>query len=186
MPADAPPPRLAAAFLRIGGFAADAVFLAQLLALCGFFWWRAGASDLAGFSVIGGSVAGMLGVFSFGLFGFISWFWGAAAFWRTLHPPNLALAMIFAASYYALVYGYWMAQTAAAAGGALLAAACWRALPNHPRAWLALCLALMSLRYALPWRYSGIAAAGMALFVLAAWARAYCNEKEKSPAPSAP
>ncbi len=178
MPVNAAAPRRAALF-RVGAFLADAVFLAQLLALCGFMWWRAGGdSDAAGFSVVGGSVAGMLGVFAFGVFGFLSWFWGAAAFWRTLHPLNLALALVFAASYYALIYGYWKIQFAAAAVGAAAAAACWRLLPNHPRTWLALCLALMSARYILPWRYSGIAAAGVALFVLAAWARENFRRKE--------
>ena len=63
MSAPADSPRIAAAFLRTGGFLADALFLAHILALCGMLLWFLDKSDLAGFALIGGSVAGLLSVF---------------------------------------------------------------------------------------------------------------------------
>ncbi|MGI9307327.1 MAG: hypothetical protein ACR2P5_08515 [Gammaproteobacteria bacterium] len=151
---------------------ADTIFLAQILSIGGFALWQAGyVSDWAGFAVIGGSIAGMLGVFAFTAFGALSCFGGAAQFWRTLHPANFGLAMLFGAGYTAMFYGQWAAQAAAAACGLCAAMACARFLPNRPRAWLALCLILLMSRYALPWRYSGIAAAGLAPFILTLWSR---------------
>ena len=162
-------PRAVAVFLRTGGFLADTVLLAQLLALCGFALWFFGASDWAGYAVIGGAVAGMLSVFAFSLFGGLSWFWGAAAFWRTFHPLNLALTMFAGAGYAVVVYGKLAAVLAAAMVGFAAARGVLRLLPNHPRAWIAICIGVLSLRYALPWRLSGVAAAAVAVFVLTAW-----------------
>lgn len=169
MNADAP--RLAVSVLRTGGFLADTVLLAQLLALCGLLLWFFGESDWAGFAVVGGSVAGMLSIFAFMFFGMLSWFWGAAAFWRSFHPLNLALAMCAGAGYTIVVYGKFPAVLAAAVFGFVLAAAAGRFLPNHPRAWIALCVGVLSFRYVLPWRFSGVAAAAVAVFVFAVWLR---------------
>lgn len=169
----ASPPRVVSALLRTGGFLADTLFLAQALALCGLVLWQIGESDWAGFAVVGGSVAGMLSVFAFGLFGALSWFWGAADFWRTFHPLNLSLAMCAAAGYSVVVYDAAAAALTAAAAGLAVAAAVAKFLPNHPRAWIAVCIAVLSLRYALPWRVSGIAAAAAAVVVFSLWLR--CN-----------
>lgn len=150
---------------------ADTVLLAQLLALCGFVLWFFGASDWAGFAVVGGSVAGMLSVFAFMLFGILSWFWGAAAFWRTFHPLNLVLAMCAGAGYTIIVHGGVWTVLASAFAGLVAAVVGARFLPNHPRAWIALCIAVLSLRYVVPWRFSGIAAAAVAVLIFSVWAR---------------
>ncbi|MGI9296833.1 MAG: hypothetical protein ACR2QC_02915 [Gammaproteobacteria bacterium] len=164
-------PHSANSVLRVGGFLADTVLLAQLLALCGFSLWFFGESEWAGFAVIGGSIAGMLAIFAFTLFGVLSWFWGAAEFWRTFHPLNLALAMCAGAGYTVVVYGKFAAVSASAVFGLAAAAVAARFLPNNPRAWIAACIGILSLRYALPWRFSGIAAAAVAVFVFAVWLR---------------
>lgn len=165
------PPHSVAAILRVGGFLADTLFLAQILALCGIALWFFGKPDLAGFAVIGGSVAGLLSVFAFNLFGAMSWVWGADAFWRSLHPLNLALALFGAAGYAVVIHDKPGAVLLSATIGIAAGAAGAKILPHHPRAWIAICMCLLAMRYVVPWRLSGIAAAAAAVVILSVWLR---------------
>lgn len=167
--------------LRIGGFLADTLLLAQSFALFGLMFWVFGyTTDAAGFAIIGGAVAGVISVFSFVLFGLLSWFWGAGEFWRTFHPLNLSVALLAAALYYAFFYDKWTAVATAMVVGGALSAAAWRFLPHHPRVWIALCLGVLLIRYAMPWRYAGMIAAAVSVFVFVPW-RYYNFYPDKTP-----
>ena len=158
------------AILRGGEFLADTLLLAHAAAVIGGALWFSGyASDESGFAIIGGAVAGLLSVFAFSMFGIASWFWGPERFWRSFHPLNLSIAMGDGALYYAFFYGKWAVIAVAATLGGIVVTAVLRPLSGRPQAWIALCLVVMWSRYALPWRFYGIAAAAIAVFIFIAW-----------------
>ena len=179
----AAPPHTVAAFLRIGSFLADTLFLAQAMALGGMLLWLFGKSELAGFAVIGGSVAGLLSVFAFNLFGAVSWVWNAPAFWRSLHPLNLSLALFAAAGYAVIVHDKTAAILISAAIGLTAGVAGIKILPYYPRTWIAICMGILAMRYAVPWRFSGIAAAAAGIIILFVWLRHNFPPRRRRPIP---
>lgn len=167
----APTPPLAAV-MKISGFVADVIFLTQLAAPVGLLLWIfAGQSDGAGFVMIAGVAAGLIAFFAFVLFGVLSWFGGAAAFWSTLHPLNVALPLLALSGGYMMQSEQWEYGVLAAAGGFVLARVCGRRLSGSPQTQLGLCLGLLLLPAIMHWRYGVVTASGSGVFMLTLWLR---------------
>ena len=160
-----------AAVGRLSGFMADAIFLAQLAAPVGLLLWVfGGQSDGAGFAMIAGAAAGLIAFFAFAVFAALSWLAGAAGFWSTLHPLNIALPMLVLAGFRMAQREQWGYGALAAAVGFLLAAVCSRWFSGRPRAQLSLCIGLLLLLLAAArWRYGTITGASGGVFVLTLW-----------------
>ena len=176
-------PSFAAAVARGGAFIADAVFITLTTSLAGYLGWHlADNPDWAAFVMIAGAVAALWALWAFVLFGIAAYFSGAAAFWRTLHPLNLTLAMLFVTCYTMLVYQKLPHVFIAFIVGGALFALCRRYLPLSPRTWLLLCLAILLLRYALPLRLASIVAAAAASFIgCAAWINYHAVDANNTP-----
>ena len=152
-------------FWVVGDFLADAILLLVLVGVVAEWLWILGwDSDAVGFAWIGGGMGYLMAYFAFALFGVASLWRSSDRFWRGLHPFNLGLAGVAAASAWT---AHFPAQFAAVAVG-VFAALRWGDWLLSRARWLTLgCFAaIFAARWTLPWHWVAPLGAGAGAFLI--------------------
>ena len=162
------PGRMSAALWTTGDFLADAILLLVVVGVAAEWMWALGwDSDAVGFAWLGGGFGYLMAYFAFVLFGI----WSlssrggrSSAFWRGLHPFNLGLAGVAAASAWT---SHFPAQFVAVGAGVSAALLFGERALAHPRKLTAACLlAIFMGRAFLPWHWATPLGAGAGAFLI--------------------
>ena len=176
-----PPGRVSAALWLTGDFLADAILLLVLVGVAAEWMWALGwDSDAVGFAWLGGGFGYLMAYFAFVLFGI----WSmterggrSLAFWRGLHPFNLGLAGVAAASAWT---AHFPAQFIAVAAGTAAALIWGEKMLAHPRKLTAGCLAAIFVgRAFLPWHWMAPLGAGAGAFLILMTVKEWRRERNE-------